>query len=144
MDGHQYVWVPELNGLFRMPMGIKPVRENVVRHGEWIPIQGQALTSSADELLDLLCHEVDRLFHVDEDAARNVMGDVSAFETDWWGSHGTVGQFRIVKVCRYSKDYNTPYGCTHHVCETQAGHGYPWHQCACGAMYTSENPSNSA
>lgn len=45
------------------------------------------------------------------------------------------GAYRIVKICRYAKSVKVSGSCVDHICETAAGHGYPWHKCACGAMY---------
>lgn len=77
--------------MYRIPQGIKKTPESIQQHGERIPRPAEIQPASAGrcyELLGLLRQEVDRLHQVDKDGARQVMGVVSAFETDWWGSHG--------------------------------------------------------
>jgi len=54
-----------------------------------------------------------------EDAARNVEAG---------------GAYRVVEVCRYRRSFGSTV-CAEHVCVSEAGHGYPWHRCSCGAMY---------
>lgn len=51
-------------------------------------LKAQRQLVHAYELLGQLRQKVDQLWDLDEPAARQIMGMVSTFETDWWGSHG--------------------------------------------------------
>lgn len=91
MAGHEYVWVSELGSLYRIPQGIKKTVESIQEHGERIPRPAEIQPASVErcyELLGLFRQEVNRVFAVDAAGARQVMGEVSTFETDWWGSYG--------------------------------------------------------
>lgn len=91
MTGHEYIWVPELGGQYRVPQGIKQTPELIAKHGERIGMPGEDPAPSAGKcftLLGLLRQEVNRLYENDQDGARQVMNEVSTFETDWWGIRG--------------------------------------------------------
>lgn len=89
-QGEQFVWVPG-KGYFRMPLDVTVTPENAQKFGEQVPLPTDPPSVTRGyQLLNLLRQEVQRLYQVDEDAAREVMSEVSTFETDWWGSNGAL------------------------------------------------------
>jgi hypothetical protein len=72
----------------RYEVGSSELELFVKRYGTRIAGPRRPSADRAYELLGLLRQEVRWLDNLDEDGARQVMGEVSTFETDWWGGHG--------------------------------------------------------